>query len=491
MDAGLAGHGTIAITQPRKVAAITLAARVAAEQSTSIGGLVGYSVRFEEKADRFTKIKYMTDGMLGRELLSDPMLRKYSIIIVDEAHERTLRTDMLLTSLKSIIKARNAQNDTKQHFYPTGDGKPSSGKGKGKAKDPDALPPLKVIIMSATLDADRFSKFFNKYANFYLTCDVFLICYSSAKILYVKGRQHPVKILHVAEPQADFVDSALRTFFQIHTEQPVGDVLIFLPGTRVFGTLPIVLTKYFPLGQEDIESLVNSIKSYAERIPPSHMQVLTCPMYAALSASAQTKVFVSAPPNTRKCIIATNIAETSITIPGVKYVIDSGLCKEKRYLARGRGNGTVRLAFCHEILTSDLSPLGVDALLTQPISQSSAMQRAGRAGREVRVFPFCFYTGELIILFQGEGWCFRLYTEQGYNSLRDAAVPEIQRCNLTFAILQMKCLGQNPETADFMDSPAQENSAYLTVSLSNTPNHAPFRVLSTCFTGLAFSSLSD
>lgn len=168
-----------------------------------------------------------------------------------------------------------------------------------------------------------------------------------AKILYVKGRQHPVKVLHTAEPQVDYIESSLQTFFQIHTEQPPGDVLIFLPG------------------QEDIESLRSSIRSFADQIPPDKMQVLVCPMYAALPPTAQAKVFGRTPANTRKVVLATNIAETSITIPGVRYIIDTGLCKEKRYLPRGKGNG-------------------VDALLIQPISKSSALQRTGRAGREVR-----------------------------------------------------------------------------------------------------------
>lgn len=247
-------------------------------------------------------------------------------------------------------------------------------------------------------------------------------CRFRAKILYVKGRQHPVKVLHTAEAQKDYIESALQTFFQIHTEQPRGDVLIFLPG------------------QEEIESLSASIESLAEQIPAEAMQVLVCPMYAALPASVQAKVFVKTPTNTRKVVLATNIAETSITIPGVKYVIDTGLCKEKRYFPRGRGNG-------------------VDALLVQAISKSSALQRTGRAGREVRILRNSGDICSCRLTVQGEGWCFRLYTEQAYTTqFAEAAIPEIQRCNLTHAILHMKCLGQNPEVADFMDAPSQETS---------------------------------
>lgn len=168
----------------------------------------------------------------------------------------------------------------------------------------------------------------------------------SAKILYVKGRQHPVVVLHTAEAQEDYIEASLQTFYQIHTERPPGDVLIFLPG------------------QEDIDSLASSIESLSDQITADQMQVLVCPMYAALPPAMQRRVFGKTPPNTRKVVLATNIAETSITIPGVKYVVDTGLCKEKRYFARGKGNG-------------------VEALLTQPISKSSALQRTGRAGREV------------------------------------------------------------------------------------------------------------
>ncbi|KAJ7189737.1 P-loop containing nucleoside triphosphate hydrolase protein [Mycena haematopus] len=178
LEAGLAESGIIGITQPRKVAATSLAARVSVEQGTPIGGRVGYSVRFDERAGPETRIKYMTDGMLTRELLGDPLLSKYAVIVIDEAHERTLRTDLLLANLKRILRERNGD---------------AHGKGKGNEKGK----PLKVVIMSATLDAEKFSQFF-----------------SNAKIIYIKGRQHPVKIYHCAQGQSDYVDAALRTFFQ-------------------------------------------------------------------------------------------------------------------------------------------------------------------------------------------------------------------------------------------------------------------------------------
>ncbi|KIL67696.1 hypothetical protein M378DRAFT_177367 [Amanita muscaria Koide BX008] len=380
LEAGISGNGIIAVTQPRRVAATSLASRVAQEQDGStVGKLVGYSVRFDEKHSPDTRIKYMTDGMIVRELLSDPLLSKYNVVIVDEAHERTLRTDLLLANLKTILKQRRVGREDK----------------KGKGKEKEGPGPLKVVVMSATLDAEKFSRFFNH-----------------AKILYVKGRQHPVKIYHCSEGQPDYVDAAMRTFFQIHTDQPAGDVLIFLPG------------------QEDIESLEKSIQVFANRLPQDKMQVLISPMYAAQAPGANAKAFAPTPPETRKCILATNIAETSITIPGVKYVIDTGKCKEKRYLAKQTGGG-------------------FDTLLTRDITKSSAMQRAGRAGRE------------------GPGFCFRLYTEESFNKMPVSSEPEIMRVGLTMSILQLKCLDQDLENLDLMDKPDRDSiiSAFKTLWL--------------------------
>ncbi|EJD50794.1 P-loop containing nucleoside triphosphate hydrolase protein [Auricularia subglabra TFB-10046 SS5] len=345
LEAGLAANGAIAVTQPRRVAATSLAARVAAEQQCDLGSRVGYAVRFDERSSPATRIKFVTDGMLVRELLADPLLSRYGVIIVDEAHERTLRTDMLLSSLKDIQRERKKQ----------------SGKGTPG--------PLKIVIMSATLDAEKFSRY-----------------YDNAKILYVKGRQHTVTIMYTKEPQTDYVDSALRTFFQMHTDRPAGDVLIFLPG------------------QEDIESLEKAIELHAKKLSEKFMTVLICPMYASLPAAQQSKVFMKTPPNTRKCVLATNIAETSITIPGVRYVIDTGLCKEKSYIARDRGAA---------------SPVPC----SEPVVPADV------------------------------GWCYRLYTEKNYLKLPESTIPEIQRCSLTSGVLQLKALGQDPEKVDFMDPP--------------------------------------
>ncbi|CAK5269876.1 unnamed protein product [Mycena citricolor] len=363
LECGLAGSGIIGVTQPRKVAATSLAARVSEEQGTVLGRLVGYSVRFDEQCGPETRVKYMTDGMLTRELLGDPLLTKYSVLIIDEAHERTLRTDLLLANLKRILRERNGD---------------SQGKGKGRPN------PLKVVIMSATLDAEKFSKFF-----------------SDAKIIYVKGRQHPVKVYHAAQSQTDYVEAASRTFFQIHVDQGPGDVLIFLPG------------------QEDIESLQLSIEDFARKLPPDHAQVLVVPMFAALQQTQMQRIFTPTPRKVRKCILATNIAETSITIPGVRYVIDTGKSKEKRYLAGSNGGG-------------------FDTLLTRDITKSNAMQRAGRAGRE------------------GPGVCYRLFTEDAFSVMHDSPEPEILRCSLSQAMLHLFCLGQDLQELDLMDAPNAE-----------------------------------
>ncbi|KAF9523914.1 ATP-dependent RNA helicase Prh1 [Crepidotus variabilis] len=382
LESGLARNGIIAITQPRRVAATSLAARVSQEQNTHLGDLVGYAVRFDEKHDeQKTKIKYMTDGMLVREMMMQKgLLGRYSVIIVDEAHERTLRTDLLLAKLKEIQRKRNGKARTQD----------DAEKGKGKEKEnnsDDSSNPLKIVIMSATIDAEKFSKFFD-----------------NAKILYVQGRQHPVKIYHSATSVLDYTDAALRTFFQIHTDSAPGDVLIFLPG------------------QEDIESLQKSIQLFASQLPVSALGVLVCTMFAAQDHSQNSKAFFPAPSGMRKCILATNIAETSITISGIKYVIDTGKCKEKQYLAKASGGG-------------------FDTLLTRDITKSSATQRTGRAGRE------------------GPGMCFRLYTEEAFNSMSESGEPEILRCSLTSTILNLKCLGEKLEEMDVMDKPDRDSIA--------------------------------
>ncbi|KAG0344648.1 putative ATP-dependent RNA helicase dhr2 [Podila humilis] len=359
LEAGLAAYGTISVTQPRRVAAINLAKRVAEEVGSPIGQKVGYSIRFDDTSSKDSLIKYMTDGIMLRELLSDRLLLRYSVIILDEAHERTLRTDILFGMVKGIQKKRQGMID--------------SGR-----KD---IQPLKIVIMSATLDAEKFSEYFY-----------------NAKIMYISGRMFPVKILNTIEPQSDYVDSALVTAFQIHQDEAPGDILIFLTG------------------QEEIESLEKLIEDYAVDLPANVGKLIPCPIFAAQDSATQQKIFEPAPPGTRKVILATNIAETSITIPNIRYVIDTGCHKSRGYNAK----------------------IGIESLLVEPISKSSARQRTGRAGREAA------------------GLCFRLYTEDSFDQLDEDAIPEIKRCNLESAILSLKASGiEDPTKFDFMDRPSK------------------------------------
>ncbi|TIA87543.1 hypothetical protein E3P99_03107 [Wallemia hederae] len=357
LESGIGGGLKIAVTQPRRVAAISLANRVSQETGTQLGSLVGYSVRFDDMSWKGTALKYMTDGMLMRELLSDQLLSQYGVIVIDEAHERTLRTDLILGTLKSIMQRRSNAS----------------------------LPPLKVVVMSATLDAEKFSTFFH-----------------SAPVLYVKGRQHPVRILNANEDVQDYMDGALKTIFQIHQSQPLpGDILVFLPG------------------QEEINSLGASISMFADGAQLKH-DIVILKLYASLSPQQQQKVFEAAPSNTRKIILATNVAETSITIAGVRHVIDSGLARERKFYTSNNG-------------------IGIDTLFVKPISKSSAMQRAGRAGREAA------------------GVCYRLYTENTFLKLSKTTPPEIERTNLNFAILQLKAISEETyQQFEWLDEPSTE-----------------------------------
>ncbi|XP_060603694.1 ATP-dependent RNA helicase DHX33-like isoform X1 [Ruditapes philippinarum] len=358
-EAGLHRNSVIAITQPRTVAAITVSQRVALEKRSDMGDLVikhvGYRVRFDDTTSERTKIKYMTDGMLLREAISDPLMKRYSIVILDEAHERTIHTDVLFGVVKSAQHQRQEQG----------------------------MKPLKIIVMSATMDVDHFSKYFNK-----------------APVLYLEGRQFPITVMYTKEEQSDYLFASLVTLFQIHREAlPQEDILIFLTG------------------QEEIESAVKSIRDIARNMTGNVPNMLVCPLYAALPSQQQLKVFQPTPKGCRKVIVATNIAETSITVHGIKYVIDSGKVKAKIYNSRG----------------------GLDLMKVVHVSQAQAQQRCGRAGRE------------------SPGTCYRLYTEQQYEALRKTTVPEIQRCNLASVVLQLTAMGiQDVVNFDFMDKPSSE-----------------------------------
>ncbi|KAK8604564.1 hypothetical protein V6N13_099500 [Hibiscus sabdariffa] len=349
-EAGYTKRGKVGCTQPRRVAAMSVAARVSQEMGVKLGHEVGYSIRFEDCTSEKTVLKYMTDGMLLRELLGEPDLASYSVIMVDEAHERTVSTDILFGLVKDIARFR---------------------------KD------IKLLISSATLDAEKFSDFFD-----------------SAPIFKIPGRRYPVEIHYTKAPEADYLDAAIVTVLQIHVTQPPGDILVFLTG------------------QEEIETAEEILKHRVRGFGTKIAELIICPIYANLPTELQAKIFEPTPIGARKVVLATNIAETSLTIDGIKYVIDPGFCKMKSYNPR----------------------TGMESLLITPISKASANQRAGRSGRT------------------GPGKCFRLYTAYNYyTELDDNTAPEIQRTNLASVVLSLKSLGiHDLLNFDFMDPPPAE-----------------------------------
>lgn len=337
----------IGCTQPRRVAAVSVAKRVAEEYGCKVGEDVGYTIRFEDKTSRNTRMKYMTDGMLQREALNDPLMSKYSVIMLDEAHERTIATDVLFTLLKKAV----ANN-----------------------------PNLKIIVTSATLDANKFSNYFN-----------------SCPIIKIPGRTYPVDILYTREPEMDYLSSALDSVIQIHISEPEGDILVFLTGQEEIDT--------------SCEVLFERMKVLGDTVP----ELIILPVYSALPSEMQSKIFEPTPPGSRKVILATNIAETSITIDGIYYVVDPGFVKINAYDSK----------------------LGMDSLTISPISQAQANQRSGRAGRT------------------GPGKCYRLYTESAFKTeMLPNTIPEIQRQNLSHTILMLKAMGINDLlNFEFMDPP--------------------------------------
>ena len=340
----------IGCTQPRRVAAMSVSARVAEEMNVKLGNEVGYSIRFEDCTSERTALHYMTDGMLLRVFLSEPDLKSYSVMIIDEAHERTLHTDILFGLIKDIARFR---------------------------------PDLKLIISSATLDAEKFSEFFD-----------------DAPIFRIPGRRFPVDIYYTKAPEADYIDACVVTILQIHVTQPLGDLLVFLTG------------------QAEIETAQELLEEKKRKLGSKIKELMIVPIYANLPSDMQAKVFEKTPPNSRKVVLATNIAETSLTIDNIIYVIDPGFNKQNSYNARS----------------------GMESLIVTPISKASANQRAGRAGRVAA------------------GKCFRLYTAWAYqHELEENTVPEIQRVNLGNVVLLLKSLGINDLIHfDFLDPPPHE-----------------------------------
>ncbi|GIY82147.1 ATP-dependent RNA helicase DHX8 [Caerostris extrusa] len=350
-EAGFTARGKIGCTQPRRVAAMSVAKRVAEEFGCRLGQEVGYSIRFEDCTSPETVIKYMTEGMLLIECLVDPDLKSYTVVMLDEAHERTINTDVLFGLLKNAVKRR---------------------------------PELKLIVTSATLDAVKFSQYFYE-----------------APIFTIPGRTYPVEILYTKEPENDYLDASLITVMQIHLTEPPGDILLFLTG------------------QEEIDTACEILYERMKSLGPEVPELIILPVYSALPSEIQTRIFEPTPSGSRKVVIATNIAETSLTIDGIYYVVDPGFVKQNVYNSK----------------------TGMDSLVVIPISQAQAKQRAGRAGRT------------------GPGKCYRLYTERSYrDEMLTTPVPEIQRTNLAHTVLQLKAMGINDLLSfDFMDAPPPES----------------------------------
>ncbi|KAK1398739.1 RNA helicase [Heracleum sosnowskyi] len=347
----------IACTQPRRVAAMSVSHRVADEMDVTIGEEVGYSIRFEDCSSSRTVLKYLTDGMLLREAMTDPLLERYKVIVLDEAHERTLAMDVLFGLLKEVLKNR---------------------------------PDLKLVVMSAALEAEKFQGYF-----------------FDAPLMKVPGRLHPVEIFYTKQPEEDYLQAVIRTVLQIHTCETPGDILVFLTG------------------EEEIEDACRKINKEVGNFGDTVGPLEVVPLYSTLPPLMQQKIFEPAPPPFtengpagRKVVISTNIAETSLTIDGIVYVIDAGFSKQKVYNPLDR----------------------VESLLVSPISKANAHQRSGRAGRTQ------------------PGKCFRLYTEKSFNNdLQPQTSPEILRSNLAHTILTLKRLGIGDLVHfDFMDPPAPE-----------------------------------
>ncbi|CAI7627952.1 unnamed protein product [Penicillium pancosmium] len=346
---GYSKFGMIGCTQPRRVAAMSVAKRVSEEMEVDLGDEVGYAIRFEDCTSNKTVIKYMTDGVLLRESLVQTDLDKYSCIIMDEAHERALNTDVLMGLLKKVLARRRD---------------------------------LKLIVTSATMNSDRFSRF-----------------YGGAPEFIIPGRTFPVDLHFSRTPCEDYVDSAVKQVLAIHVSQGAGDILVFMTG------------------QEDIEATCELVDERLKLLnDPPKLSIL--PIYSQMPAEQQAKIFERADAGVRKVIVATNIAETSLTVDGIMYVVDAGYSKLKVYNPR----------------------MGMDTLQITPISQANANQRSGRAGRT------------------GPGKAYRLYTEPAYkNELYIQTIPEIQRTSLANTVLLLKSLGvKDLLDFDFMDPPPQE-----------------------------------
>jgi HrpA-like RNA helicase len=398
-------EGCVVCTQPRRVAAITVAKRVATELNVECGEEVGYAVRFDDNTtENITRIKFVTDGVLLRECMSDPNLSKYSVIILDEAHERSLNTDILMGLLKELQQKN---------------------------------PKLRLVVMSATLQSSIFMKFF-----------------LDTNLIHIEGRQYPVEIMYTKEPEIDYIDAAVRTVMHIHSSQPNGGILVFLPGQEDIEALMSLLKENLPQ-IESYESLhrnenenengshkkstellsTSSSSSKSESAPATPHNPATDgpievianlydfeirPLYASMPPDQQLKAFApTADPKSRKIILSTNIAETSVTINDIIYVVDTGYYKCK--------------------LLDNIT--GMETLKTVPVSKQQANQRSGRAGRT------------------GPGQCYRIYPEVVYEEhLDEEALPEIQRVSISQVVLQLKTIGvKSPQHFSYLSPPSTDS----------------------------------
>ncbi len=349
LDLGRGAAGLIGHTQPRRIAARATATRIAQELNSELGRIVGYKIRFTDRSSADSYIKLMTDGILLAETQGDPELRQYDTIILDEAHERSLNIDFLLGYLRQLLPRR---------------------------------PELKVIVTSATLDAERFARHFD-----------------DAPVIEVSGRLYPIEMRYRPVQEAadergrDVLDAIVDAVDEAQRAGP-GDVLVFLPGER------------------EIREAAEALRKHHFGLPGARGQAEILPLFARQSAQEQSRVFQ--PHQGRRIVLATNVAETSLTVPGIRYVVDTGLARVKRYSHRNK----------------------VEQLRIEPVSQSAAKQRAGRCGRVA------------------SGICIRLYGEDDFAQRPAHTDPEILRSSLAGVILRMKSLGLGAvEEFPFIDRP--------------------------------------